>query len=175
MFEKLPPHCVPGSRGANERARGRIHVPQVSIVNHLGTAHFCLHHQFARRGTPFNRRMFRTGVTSPRFSTNSFARLPCLVHHLLPCLVHHLFLTRPRHNCSKIHESRTSANSLSPPEGDAMAALEDFPVLTVEKETITAKWSGEGDQVHGRFGGRRACLHRFLANLRGLRVHTHTR
>lgn len=37
---------------------------------------------------------------------------------------------------------------LSPPaEDDAPSALEDFPIVTVVKETITAKWSGQGDQV----------------------------
>ncbi|CAM9161625.1 unnamed protein product [Ectocarpus fasciculatus] len=36
---------------------------------------------------------------------------------------------------------------LSPPPGDASATREDFPVVTVTKETITAKWSGDGDQV----------------------------
>ncbi|CBN74811.1 conserved unknown protein [Ectocarpus siliculosus] len=42
---------------------------------------------------------------------------------------------------------------LSPPPGDASATREDFPVVTVTKETITAKWSGDGDQVVSeRFG-----------------------
>eukprot|EP00752_Nemacystus_decipiens_P004487 g4097.t2 len=36
---------------------------------------------------------------------------------------------------------------LSPPTGGALVSLEDFPVVTVVKETITGKWSGEGDQV----------------------------
>ncbi|CAB1102139.1 unnamed protein product [Ectocarpus sp. CCAP 1310/34] len=43
---------------------------------------------------------------------------------------------------------------LSPPPGDASATREDFPVVTVTKETITAKWSGDGDQMSvGTTGG----------------------
>ena len=41
----------------------------------------------------------------------------------------------------------SSLNRLSPPAGDALATLEDYPVVTVVKETITGKWSGEGNQV----------------------------
>lgn len=42
--------------------------------------------------------------------------------------------------------------------------LEDFPVVTVVKETITGKWSGEGEQVPSAEGCRRT--HRTI-----LRVH----
>eukprot|EP00903_Cladosiphon_okamuranus_P009839 g9351.t2 len=46
---------------------------------------------------------------------------------------------------------------LSPPAGDALATLEDFPVVTVVKETITGKWSGGSNQVTAtRYGFPRA-------------------
>lgn len=50
---------------------------------------------------------------------------------------------------------------LSPPDDDnAPSSFEDFPVVTVVKETITAKWSGHGDQVSDYL--RKSCWHKLL-------------
>ena len=45
-----------------------------------------------------------------------------------------------------IHACPSLLVRLSPPTG-VLAAPEDYPLVHVVKETITGKWSGDGDQV----------------------------